>query len=69
MASDPKDPTTTDDENQPVVDRVQEVSKRADGTPDQMDGYEVIEDEEEAEAEEAPKRRGRKSPPEDTAAR
>lgn len=44
MATDPNDPTTTEDENQPVLDRVQEVSKKADGTPDQMAGFEVIED-------------------------
>lgn len=44
MATDPDDPTTTEEEHQPVLDRVQEVSKKADGTPDQMDGFEVIED-------------------------
>jgi hypothetical protein len=62
MATDPKDPTTTDDENQPVLDRVQEVSKKADGTPDQMDGFEVIGDDEETEPtpDAAPRRRGRK---------
>jgi hypothetical protein len=60
MATDPNDPTTTDDENQPVLDRVQEVSKKADGTPDQMDGFEVIPtDDDEAEEEPAPRRRGR----------
>lgn len=65
MATDPKDPTTTEDEHQPVMDRVQFVSKKADGTPDQMDGFEVIEDpDEDAEAaadSTAPKRRGRKA--------
>lgn len=62
MATDPNDPTTTEEEHQPVVDRVREVSKKADGTPDQMDGYEVIEDPEEdaAEAEEATPRRSRR---------
>lgn len=53
MATDPNDPTTTEAENQPVLDRVQEVSKKPDGTPDQMDGYEVIDPEEEPVAEEA----------------
>lgn len=72
MATDPNDPTTSEEEHQPVVDRVMEVSKKADGTPDQMDGYEVIEDPEaDAEAAEAaaPKRRSRKVEPETTAER
>lgn len=63
MATDPDDPTTTEDEHQPVLDRVQQVSKKADGTADQMDGFEVIapgEDEEE-ETVQAPRRRGRKA--------
>ena len=60
MATDPNEPTTTEDEHQPVLDRVQEVSKKADGTPDQMDGFEVIEDPE-ADAEAATQsRRGRR---------
>lgn len=46
MATDPNDPTTI--ENQPVLDRVMEVSKNADGTPAQMDGYEVIDPDDEA---------------------
>lgn len=46
MATDPKDPTTI--ENQPVLDRVMEVSKNPDGSPAQMDGFEVIDPEEEA---------------------
>lgn len=58
MATDPNDPTTNEDEHQPVLDRVQEVSKKADGTPDQMAGYEIVGDD--AEEEEAtPRRRGR----------
>lgn len=74
MASDPNDPTTTDDEHQPTggVDRVQEVSTNSDGTADQTDGYEIIEDpEEEAEAAAASKvkRRSRKTEPETTAER
>lgn len=52
MATDPNDPTTTEQENQPVLDRVQQESKYADGTVAQMDGYEVIEEEEEPAAEE-----------------
>lgn len=58
MATDPNDPTTTEEENQPVLDRVQDVSKKADGTPDQMDGYETIEDPE-AEAQAATESRQR----------
>lgn len=85
MATDPNDPTTTEAENQPVLDRVQEVSKHPDGTADQMDGYEVIEEEEEVAAEEGvpqvsgaalqpdepatPKRRSRKTDVETTAER
>lgn len=71
MATDPKDPTTTDEENQPVgVDRVQFVSYQKDGTPDQTPGFEVIEtDEEEAPEEAAPKRRGRKANVEEAAER
>jgi len=45
VATDPNDPTTV--EHQPVLDRVMEVSKNADGTPAQMDGYEVIDPDEE----------------------
>jgi hypothetical protein len=62
MPSDPKDPTTTDDEHQPAgVDRVMEVSKKPDGTPDQTAGFEVIEDPD-ADAEKATKsRRSRRS--------
>lgn len=48
MATDPNDPTTTEQENQPVLDRVQQESKYPDGTVAQMDGYEVIEEEEAA---------------------
>lgn len=59
MANDPKDETTVEGEHQPVLDRVQFVSKKADGTPDQMDGFEVIDDEEEEEEEGTPRRRGR----------
>lgn len=74
MPTDPNDPTTTDEEHQPVgVDRVQEVSKRPDGTPDQTDGYEIIENpEEDADAaieSRQPKRRTRKSEPETAAER
>lgn len=75
MATDPNDPTTTDEENQPTsgVDRVQQVSTKSDGTADQSDGYEVIEDpEEDAEAateSRQPKRRSRKSEPETAAER
>ncbi len=75
MATDPNDPTTTEEEHQPVgVDRVQEVSKKPDGTPDQTDGFEVIEDPE-ADADaatesRAPRRgRARKVEPETTAER
>lgn len=75
MASDPNDPTTTDEENQPTsgVDRVQQVSIKSDGTPDQGEGYEVIEDPE-ADAEDATesrttKRRSRKTEPETAAER
>lgn len=84
MATDPNDPTTTEAENQPVLDRVMEESKRPDGTVDQMDGYEVIDPEEEAVAEEGvpqvsgaalqpaeettPKRRTRKQPEVETTA-
>ena len=85
MATDPNDPTTTEAENQPVLDRVQQESKYPDGTVAQMDGYELIE-EEEVEAEEAapqvsgaalgaeepqvtPKRRSRKADVETTAER
>jgi hypothetical protein len=50
MATDPNDPTTV--EHQPVVDRVMEVSKNPDGSPAQREGYEVIDPEEEAAADE-----------------
>ena len=50
MATDPNDPTTV--EHQPVVDRVMEPSKYPDGSPAQMDGFEVIDPEEEAAADE-----------------
>lgn len=66
MATDPNDPTTTEDEHQPVLDRVQEVSKKADGTPDQMEGYEVIEDPD-ADAEAAT--RSRQAAPEEATTR
>lgn len=46
MAKDPKDPTTVEGEHQPVLDRVLEPSKAPDGSPVQMDGFEVIEEEE-----------------------
>lgn len=71
MASDPNDPTTTDDEHQPIgADRVQIVSKRADGTPDQTPGFEVIDNDEEPPAEdETPKRRTRKASTEEAVAR
>lgn len=71
MATDPNDPTTTEDEHQPVLDRVQEVSKRADGTPDQMAGYEVIEDPDaDAEAASQSRRsRRRKAEPEEAVER
>lgn len=70
MATDPDDPTTTEDEHQPVLDRVQEVSKKADGTPDQMDGFEVIEDPD-ADAEKATqsRRRSRKASAEEAVER
>lgn len=44
MATDPNDPTTIED--QPVLDRVMEVSKNADGSPAQMEGFEVIDPDE-----------------------
>jgi hypothetical protein len=66
VATDPNDPTTTEDEHQPVLDRVQEVSKKADGTPDQMEGFEVIEDPE-ADAEKAA--RARQASPEEATTR
>lgn len=72
MATDPNDPTTTEDENQPTagVDRVQEVSKKSDGTPDQSDGFEVIPADEPDDEPEAEKpRRRRKAEPETTAER
>lgn len=50
MANDPNDPTTVEGEHQPVSDRVLEVSKKADGTPDQLDGFEVIDPDEEGTA-------------------
>lgn len=70
MATDPNDPTTTDEEHQPILDRVQEVSKKADGTPDQMDGYEVIENPD-ADAEKATqsRRRSRKATTEEAVER
>ncbi len=73
MATDPNDPTTTDDEHQPTagVDRVQEVSKKSGGDPDQSDGFEVIPaDDPEGEPEaEKPRRRSRKADLETTAER
>ena len=72
MATDPNDPTTTDEENQPVgVDRVQFVSYQKDGTPDQTPNFEVIDTEEEESAPEeaTPKRRGRKANVEEAAER
>lgn len=69
MATDPDDPTTTDEEHQPKgVDRVQEVSKKADGTPDQTAGFETIEDPD-AEAEKATKSRARQVTVEETTTR
>jgi hypothetical protein len=46
VVKDPKDPTTVEGEHQPVLDRVLEPSKGPDGNPVQMDGFEVIEEEE-----------------------
>ena len=68
MATDPKDPTTTDAEHQPVLDRVQEVSRKADGEPDQMAGFEVVEDPE-ADAEAALASRARQVEPEEATSR
>jgi hypothetical protein len=81
MPNDPNDPTTVEGEHQPVSDRVMEVSKKADGTPDQLDGFEVIEEEEitpeesapqvsgAAPVQEGPAKRGRKKTVETTAER
>jgi hypothetical protein len=71
MANDPNDPTTVEGEHQAVLDRVMEPSKAPDGTPVQMDGFEVIDPEEETAAEEGvPQVSGAApAPPEGTAKR
>jgi hypothetical protein len=73
MADEPQDTTQVSEENTVArqdPDVVMSPSIRADGTPDQTPGFEIIETEEETTEEEAPKRgRRRKASTEEAVTR